>query len=153
VSDERKRSLNRFARLMRAGVAVGLVAAGACSDAPVHSSDGGAKHSADAGADVGAFDSGDRPAPSADGGTFANPTMPIGFAVVGSAGSVARESQQVVWSDVLYSWTTDEQIDELRTNPVLLTRSEANDSAHTTLSATIGALGDQGVALAEVLTG
>jgi hypothetical protein len=132
-------------RLKRAGIAVGLVAAGACSDAPVDSTGDGGKHSASA-RDAGSSNS--------DAGDFAdNPTMPIGFRVSGSTGSAVREAQQVVWSDVFYSWTTDEELDELRANPVLLTRSEANDGAHTTLSAAVGALGDQGVALAEVLTG
>jgi hypothetical protein len=54
---------------------------------------------------------------------------------------------------VLYSWTTDKQIDELRSNPVLLTRSESSTGAHTNLSQVMNALADTGNPLALVLTG
>jgi hypothetical protein len=61
------------------------------------------------------------------------------------SGNVAR--------NVLYSWTTDAQIAELRANPDLLTRSESSSHGTTNLAAAVATMAAAGEPLAKVLAG
>jgi hypothetical protein len=54
--------------------------------------------------------------------------------------------------NVLYSWTTDRQVAELRATPTLLTRSESSSGVRTNLSSTLTALADMGDPMAKLLS-
>lgn len=170
MSKQRPRSLNRAAlrrarKLMRGSVAVGLVAAGACSDGgggPTSAANtgSGGQHAIDTGSGgMRASGSAGMQATSPSGGVATPPPMipgsGMGFAGSGIIGVPLMPGAQAAsaGASVLYSWTTDKQIDELRAKPVLLTRSENSDGMQTRLSAVISALADQDNALATVLTG
>jgi hypothetical protein len=173
---KRNRTLKRAAarearKLMRGGMAAGLVALGACGEshapgldtsmanAGSHAamSDGG---SSDRDSRVVKDDvQGDAGKQPSNGSAGAAPDQPMS-AQPPDAGGVTKPAdasadavdQMTLARNVLYSWTSRTQIMELRDSPVLLTRSEKSDGTQTQLSTMLVAMAQGGDALAKVLT-
>jgi hypothetical protein len=154
---QRGRAGRAAGKYLRRGVAAGLVALGACDT----------------------FTPGDRtnrtsaadpPVPSIGASPFGVPVQagsPISFAGrpalqptaafdAGSAISTDLSADMVpagaIARNVLYSWTTAQQVAELRADAPLFTRSETSAGLHTNLRTTLSALAQSGDPLAELLS-
>jgi hypothetical protein len=142
-----RRAAAREARkLMRGGMAVGLVAFGACGESHSRVLD----TAADSGSLASAIDAG-----ATDRDTVAHTIPNPGAADAGNTEELSETAvtRGHVARDVFYSWTTKAQIDELRANPVLLTRSENSDGKRPHSSTVIESLASAGDAIAQVLAG
>jgi hypothetical protein len=148
-------------QLVRHGLAAGLLALGACGEshapdaAESRSSEGGVLN--DAGArDAAASEHADTPARDAsDVQATASETGVANQA--GDSGVEALLSSDVVRPGavarkVLYSWTTDRQVMELRSTPTLLTRSESSTNGRTNLSSVLATRASAGEPMAQLLS-
>jgi len=161
---ERSAARRRARQLMHGGVAAGMLAMGACaatSKAPSLDADPQGAPARDAGSagPAGAPSGGAHAGQGDDAGAAPSPgASGAGGGAVPDAGTSApslaeeRVTRSAVARNVLYSWTTDKQVQELRSNPVLLTRSESSSGVKTNLSVVLAAFASDGDPLAQVLT-